>query len=65
MVPPSLLGFAIGGQFTFGEGLGFRLQVDLGIDVRSIQRDMAEPAPDGIDINARTEEVGCGAVPAM
>ena len=65
LVPPSLLGFAVGGKFTFGEGLGFHLQVDLGVDVRSIQRDMAEPAADGIDINARTEEVGCGAVSAM
>jgi len=62
LIPPSLLGFAVGGKFTFGEGLGLHVQVDLGVDVRSSQRDMAEPATDCIDVNARTEEVGCGAV---
>ena len=35
-------------------------QVDLGVDIRSIQGDMTEPAADGIDINARAEEMGCG-----
>src|SRR5712691_6352433 len=43
--------------------LGFHLQVNLGIDMRGIKRDMTEPRSDGIDIHTCTQEMHGGRMP--
>ena len=39
------------------QSLGFHLEIDLRVDVRRVERDVAEPGADGIDIDARAEEM--------
>lgn len=43
--------------------LGLGGEVDLGIDVRGFDRDVAKPRADGVDIDAGPEQVGRGRVP--
>jgi len=45
------------------ECLGLGGEVDLGIDVRGFDRDVAKPRADGVDIDAGPEQVGRGRVP--
>ena len=42
-------------------GAGLSLQIDFGIAVRSLQRDVAEPGPDRVDINHNLQQVDCRA----
>ena len=37
-----------------GEGFGLHFEVDFSIDVGSVERDVSEPASDGVDIDAGT-----------
>jgi len=50
------------GDFALGEGIGFRFQVTLCIDVSGIQRNMTEPTADGVDFHTGAQEVSCGRV---
>jgi len=50
------------GHLAFRQGFGFCLEVDFGIDIRGLQRDMAEPAPDCVDVDASAQKVGRGGV---
>ena len=45
-----------------GQGLCLHLQINLGIDVRGINRDVAEPSTDRVDVDAGSEEVYCSCV---
>jgi hypothetical protein len=38
-------------DFTGGKRFGLRFQIDLGIDVRGVEGDVAEPRADCIDVN--------------
>ena len=42
LVSPALGRFGVTGRFAFGQGLGLHLEVNLGIDVGSAERDMAK-----------------------
>jgi hypothetical protein len=37
--------------------LGLHLEVDFGIAVGGFERDVTEPCPDGVDVNAGAEQV--------
>ena len=45
------------------QGLGLHLQVHFGVDVGGIQRDVAQPGADRIDVHAGPEQVDGGGVP--
>lgn len=47
-------------DFNLGQRLCLHFQINLGVDVRGVQRHMAEPGADHVDIDAGTQEVdGC------
>ncbi len=47
-------------DINLGQGLGLHFQIHLGVDVRGVQRNMAQPSADGVDIDTCTQEVdGC------
>lgn len=48
------------GYLALGQRLCLHLQIDLGIDVGSTQRDMAQPAAYRVDINASPQQMGRG-----
>jgi hypothetical protein len=60
VVFPSLVG---GGCCTEGVGVGedfcFALQIDFGVDVGRVDGDVSEPGADGVDIDARAQQM-CG-----
>ena len=39
------------------EGFGLHFQVDLSVDIGSIQRDMSQPGPDGVDVYAGAQQM--------
>jgi hypothetical protein len=43
-----------------GEGLSFHGQVCLRIDIGSVKRNVAQPCPDCVEINASAKQVSCG-----
>lgn len=48
--------------FAVGEGLGFQFQIDLGIDVGRVERDVPQPGADRVDVHSSPEEVNCRGV---
>lgn len=47
-------------DINLGQRLGLHFQIHLGVDVRGVQRNMAQPSADGVDIDTCTQEVdGC------
>ena len=49
-------------DFTQCQGLGFHLQVDLGIDIRRLQGHVSQPGPNRIDVDAGTQQMNGGRV---
>ena len=45
------------------EHFGFTLQVDFGVDVGGVDRDVAEPRADGVDVDAGAQQMRGGCVP--
>src|SRR5712691_6941142 len=43
--------------FAMREGLGLHLQIDFGIDIGRVERDMSQPSADRVDVHSRSEEV--------
>jgi hypothetical protein len=54
-VRPPVFVLLLGLDFTGGKRFGLHFQIDLGIDVRGVERDVAEPCADRIDVNPGTE----------
>ena len=50
-------------DFTQRQRLRFHLQVNLGIDVRRLKGDVAQPCPDRIDINSSPQQMNRRGVP--
>ena len=44
------------------KSLGFHLKVGFGVDVGGVDRDMAEPCADGVDVDAGAKKMRCGGV---
>ena len=49
-------------HIAFRQSFGLGLEVDLGVDVRGLQRHMTEPAPDCVDVDTRAQEMSCAGV---
>jgi hypothetical protein len=50
---------------AFLEGLRFGRQIDLGINVGRVDRDVPQPRADGVDVDAGAQQVGRGRVPPI
>ena len=51
------------GDLAFCQSLSLHLQVDLGIDVGRVQRNMAEPGANRVNVHAGAEQVRCRRMP--
>jgi hypothetical protein len=51
---------ANGTDLALGQCVGFHLQVNFGVDIRSVQRDVSKPPSDGVEIDSSTQQVACG-----
>ena len=51
------LGSAGFGDLTLCQSLGFHLQIDFRVDVGRVERNMAEPRANGVDVHAGAEQV--------
>jgi hypothetical protein len=58
--PPFLDSAAASSWLTGGESLSFHGQVCFRIDVGGVKRNVAQPCPDCVEVNASAEQVGCG-----
>ena len=45
------------------ERFGLHLQIDFGVNVCSVERDVAQPSTDGVDVDARAEKMGSRRMP--
>src|SRR5712691_4249079 len=48
------------GYFAMSQGLGLHFQIDLRIDMGSVQRHVSQPAADSVDVNTRAKQVTGG-----
>src|ERR1700733_6168199 len=49
-------------HIAFRQRFGLGLEVALGVEVRGLQRYMAEPATDCVDVNTRAQKMSCAGV---
>ena len=47
----------LGRHFTACQCLSLHVEIDFGVDVRRIQRDMTKPCPDRIDIDPSSQQM--------
>ena len=57
IIPPAPFRFVCVGNLAFGQSPGFHLEIDFCIDVGRVERNMAEPSANGVDVHAGTEQV--------
>ena len=59
IIAPPPLRCAWIGDLAFCQRLGLHLQIDFRIDVSRVQRNMAEPRANGVDVHPSAEQVRC------
>jgi hypothetical protein len=64
-VSPPVFLYLLSFDFTGCKRFGLHLKIHLGIDIRGIKGDVAEPGADRVDVDTRAEKMGCRCVAAM
>jgi hypothetical protein len=65
LIAPSFWDFAEVRRVAFFERLRLGFEVDFGVDVCRIERDVPEPSANRVDINTGAQQMGRGGVPAI
>ena len=55
LIPPARTSHAGIGSLAFRQGFGFGFEIDLGVDIRGLQRHMPQPSADRVDVNTRAQ----------
>jgi hypothetical protein len=65
LIAPSFWYFAKVWRVAFFERLRLGLEVDFGVDVCRVERDVPEPSANRVDVDAGAQKMGRGGVAAM